>query len=317
MQDRQPGAPGQYKAILSAAEFQKMQAGERFTITMVRDDQPVVEGTPYSKAAVLPDNLAAIICPHVLNPSPADALRALLPRNGKAPMTANLPMGGNRVTGLGEPVADDDAVPLGFANEKFLPKTGGTVNGSVTVKSGLVKNTMDGLGGASLAGTAIGAYVEAFKEGNYAVRRQLITINPEVDGNINTSLLLAETLDGKNWTQVQVIHASNIAMFAAPIAAVTEVSAVSGAIIFRKINNVVYVSVPTGFAEIGKVSIPEGYRPSAQVIIPCIYTDSSYVSYLATAQFSSNGTIVIKDYTGNVVQSGWFNIVTAYHITQS
>ena len=76
MQDRQPGKPGQYKAILTATEFQKMQAGQQFTITMIRDDQPIVEGTPYSKAAVLPDDLANIICPNLDNPTPADALRA-------------------------------------------------------------------------------------------------------------------------------------------------------------------------------------------------------------------------------------------------
>lgn len=114
MQDRQPGAPGQYKATLTPAEFQKMQAGEQFTITMVRDDQPIVEGTPYSKAAVLPDDLAAIICPDVLNPSPADAFRALVPRNGKSEMTANLKMGGYKVTGLGKPTSDTDAAPWGM-----------------------------------------------------------------------------------------------------------------------------------------------------------------------------------------------------------
>lgn len=121
MQDRQPGAPGQYKATVTAAELQKLQAGEQFTITMVRDDQPVVEGTPYSKAAVLPDALAAIICPDVLNPTPADALSALLPRNGKAAMTNHLPMGGHKVTGLGMPAAEGDAVPLGYANQNFAP----------------------------------------------------------------------------------------------------------------------------------------------------------------------------------------------------
>lgn len=77
MQDRQPGAPGQYKAVIDAAELQKMQAGEQFVITMTRDDQPLVEGTPYNKAAVLPDDLAAIICPGVLDPTPADAFRGV------------------------------------------------------------------------------------------------------------------------------------------------------------------------------------------------------------------------------------------------
>lgn len=87
MKDRQPGAPGQYKAVVTAAELQKMQAGEAFVITMTRDDQPLVEGTPYNKASVLPDDLAAIICPGVLDPTPADAFRGVAAHN----WTVNLP----------------------------------------------------------------------------------------------------------------------------------------------------------------------------------------------------------------------------------
>lgn len=77
MKDRIPGAPGQYKAVVTEADLQKMQAGEEFAITMTRDDHPIEEGTPYSKAAVLPDALALSICPNVEDPTPADALEAL------------------------------------------------------------------------------------------------------------------------------------------------------------------------------------------------------------------------------------------------
>lgn len=77
MTDRVPGAPGQYKAVVAQQELQKMQSGEAFTITMTRDDQPITEGTPYSKAAVLPDALAEKLCPGVEDPTPADALFAL------------------------------------------------------------------------------------------------------------------------------------------------------------------------------------------------------------------------------------------------
>ena len=77
MTDRIPGAPGQYKAVVTQEELQKLQSSEEFTITMTRDDQPITEGTPYSKAAVLPDALAQQICPDVEDPSPADALAAL------------------------------------------------------------------------------------------------------------------------------------------------------------------------------------------------------------------------------------------------
>lgn len=81
MTDRVPGAPGQYKAVITAAELQKLQSGETFTITLTRDDQPVVQGTPYSKAAVLPDALANLLCPGISDPTPADALSALNDRD--------------------------------------------------------------------------------------------------------------------------------------------------------------------------------------------------------------------------------------------
>ena len=83
MKDRVAGAPGQYKATVAGAEFNKLQNGEPFAITLQRDDKPEVEGTPYSKAAVLPDDLAHRLCPNLADPSPADALKAL--SNGMMP----------------------------------------------------------------------------------------------------------------------------------------------------------------------------------------------------------------------------------------
>ena len=77
MTDRIPGAPGRCKAVVAGQELQKMQAGEEFAITLRRDDQPIKEGTPYSKATVLPDELAARLCPGVEDPSPKDAFAAL------------------------------------------------------------------------------------------------------------------------------------------------------------------------------------------------------------------------------------------------
>lgn len=77
MKDRVPGAPGQYKAVITDGEQLKMAAAEPFIITLTRDDHPVTEGTPYSKAAVLPDALAASLCPGVEDPTPADAFGAL------------------------------------------------------------------------------------------------------------------------------------------------------------------------------------------------------------------------------------------------
>ena len=80
MKDRVPGAPGQYTASLTPGELTKLENGKPFSITLVRDDQPLVEGTPYSKTAVLPDEVAAALCPDVEDPTPADAFRALAGR---------------------------------------------------------------------------------------------------------------------------------------------------------------------------------------------------------------------------------------------
>lgn len=77
MKDRFPGKPGQCRATITAEELQKLQNGDEFVITLVRDDQPIVEGTPYSKATVLPDELAVQICPGQDDPAPKDAFASL------------------------------------------------------------------------------------------------------------------------------------------------------------------------------------------------------------------------------------------------
>lgn len=103
MTDRKPGAPGQYKAVIAASEFQKLQTGENFTITLTRDDQPITEGTPYNKASVLPDELAAILCPNIEDPAPADALESLMNRTVVATDPNN---DGNIVLSYGAVIGD-------------------------------------------------------------------------------------------------------------------------------------------------------------------------------------------------------------------
>ena len=78
MTDRQPGAPGQYILTVDASAAQNILIGQPVTVTLTRDDQPLVEGTPYNKASVLPDELANKICPTVADPTPADAYAGLL-----------------------------------------------------------------------------------------------------------------------------------------------------------------------------------------------------------------------------------------------
>ena len=89
MTDRRPGAPGQYKLTVDASEAPKILTGEPVTVTLVRDDQPIVEGTPYNKASVLPDELASKICPTVVDPTPSDAFTGLIPRRYEVTLLAS------------------------------------------------------------------------------------------------------------------------------------------------------------------------------------------------------------------------------------
>lgn len=88
MTDRQPGAPGQYILTVDPSVAQNILIGQPVAITLERDDQPLVEGTPYNKEAVLPDNLAARICPNVTDPTPADALNGLSKKKYPATLLA-------------------------------------------------------------------------------------------------------------------------------------------------------------------------------------------------------------------------------------
>lgn len=115
MTDRQVASPGQYKAVVSVAELEKMQNGEEFVVRLTRDDHPLTEGTPYNKESVLPDELAAAICPDVLDPVPADAFAALLPLLGGV-MRGCIAMGDNKITELADATAATDAVNLRGAN---------------------------------------------------------------------------------------------------------------------------------------------------------------------------------------------------------
>lgn len=89
MTDRRPGAPGQYKMTVDPSVAQRILTGEPVTVTLERDDQPIVDGTPYNKASVLPDDLAAKICPSVVDPSPADAFAGLIPRRPEITLLAS------------------------------------------------------------------------------------------------------------------------------------------------------------------------------------------------------------------------------------
>ena len=88
MTDRMPGAPGQYIMTVAANEAQRLLTGEAVTVNLTRDDMPLVEGTPYNKMSVLPDELAERICPNVMDPTPADALNGLSKKKYPATLLA-------------------------------------------------------------------------------------------------------------------------------------------------------------------------------------------------------------------------------------
>lgn len=65
----------------------------------------------------------------------ASALTLSLPRNGTAAMTGNLPMGGNKVTGLGTPTANTDAATKAYVDSatSFDPSAYVAMTGDQTI----------------------------------------------------------------------------------------------------------------------------------------------------------------------------------------
>lgn len=74
MKDRLAKYPGRYNAVV---DTEKIEKGAPFNIVLSRNDEPTEEGTPYNKEAVLPDDLSALICAGIEDPTPADAFRGV------------------------------------------------------------------------------------------------------------------------------------------------------------------------------------------------------------------------------------------------
>lgn len=53
------------------------QDGREETVTWAHADNPLVEGTPLSKATLMPDDLAERLCPGLADPTPADGMESL------------------------------------------------------------------------------------------------------------------------------------------------------------------------------------------------------------------------------------------------
>ena len=66
----------------------------------------------------------------------ATALTLSMARDGQSPATANIPMGGFRLTGLGNAIANTDAATLGQVTTLGLTKAGDTMTGALGVIAG-------------------------------------------------------------------------------------------------------------------------------------------------------------------------------------
>ena len=117
MKDRVPGKPGRYKATVTETELQKMQNGTPFNITLTRNDDPQEPGTPYSKAAVLPDDVAALMNLDVNDPTPADMFRALAMNK----VATGYGIGQNNIMHEYPPDGSDLAVDVRHADDCVLP----------------------------------------------------------------------------------------------------------------------------------------------------------------------------------------------------
>lgn len=73
-------------------------------------------------------------------------------RGGRSPMTANLPMGGYRVTNVADAVADTDAVTLRQANAAYLPDTASSITNAYLAAAPVA--TLKGTGPGSESSSA-------------------------------------------------------------------------------------------------------------------------------------------------------------------
>lgn len=90
-----------------------------------------------------------------------------------------------------------------------------------------------------------------------------------------------------------------------------------GAVVLNKVNDVVYISVPSGYAVVGQITIPAGYRPSASIRIPCYYITEAYAITLGHLVLGVDGSVTVQNANSQAQTTGWFNVATCYHLKQN
>lgn len=127
----------------------------------------------------------------------AGALSTAWYRDGQAPATANIPMGGNRLTGLGDPVADTDAMNARTADTRY----GTSTAVRLTLASGVAVTESDITGGGTIYLTPDGSNTVGLWSGSAWVARPFVETSLQLtagDHTANTNYDIFAFWDGSS-----------------------------------------------------------------------------------------------------------------------
>lgn len=113
----------------------------------------------------------------------ATALSQAWYRDGQAPATDDIPMGGNRLTGLGDPVADTDAMNARTADSRY----GTSTAVRLTLASGVAVTESDITGGGTIYLTPDGSNTVGLWSGSAWVARPFAETSLQLDATGHTA----------------------------------------------------------------------------------------------------------------------------------
>lgn len=279
-------------------------------------------GTPYNTESILPDSVASKICPEIPNPNPADAFAGLLPLRGGT-MTGAIAMGGNKITGLGDPAADGDALPKGYV----IPAAeGGTGRATLTANAILAGNTTSAVkqiataSGALYATAANGAAkfgtLPIAQGGTGATDRLAAAKNltNEAVSSPNYVVSLTNSWGKFGYTTMAQLMTALGAASATPSFSSVKTDAYHN-FYFTKIGKLVICTLvlkSLGTNVYGEnITVPTGYRPSTAQSFT-IYSDTAHWQ-ASGSNVSNGGSIAVKVATGgklSINEGGGYNYNT-------